>query len=252
MISYCRNLEDVIIQRALADVPAGHYLDIGACTPVEDSTTYALYERGWTGIAADPVLDEAAWRTTRPRDLAVRAMVAAASGQAPLYVYKDALQSTTGSAAVRDHLARHGAGPGTEVTVPCVTANDLLAPFGPSRPLHLVSIDVEGMEADVLAGLDLRRHRPWLLVIEAVLSGTPIPSHLGWEPNLIELGYSMVYFDGVNRYYLAFEQRSLLGRFMLPPNIWDQYERASERAARQRIQELEARLAALAPQPPGA
>ena len=75
----------------------------------------------------------------------------------------------------------------------------------------------------------------------AVLSGTPTPSHHAWEPALLEKGYHMAYFDGVNRYYLAWEQRSLLGRLMVPPNVWDQYERASEREMQARIKALEKR-----------
>ena len=252
MISYCRNLEDVIIQRVFADVPEGRYLDIGASAPINDSTTYALYERGWRGITADPILQAEAWQAHRPRDLALRTMVGAQPGTGRLFAYPHYSQSSTGSPDIRDHLARFGLEAPVEIEVPVVTANDLLASMPPGAPLHLVSIDVEGMESAVLAGLDLARYRPWLMVIEAVLSGTPTPSHHAWEPALLEKGYHMAYFDGVNRYYLAWEQRSLLGRLMLPPNVWDQYERASERDMQARIKELEARLAAMSPPEPGA
>ena len=249
MISYCRNLEDVIIQRVFADVPEGRYLDIGASAPINDSTTYALYERGWRGITADPILQAEAWQAHRPRDLA---LVGAQPGTGRLFAYPHYSQSSTGSPDIRDHLARFGLEAPVEIEVPVVTANDLLASMPPGAPLHLVSIDVEGMESAVLAGLDLGRYRPWLMVIEAVLSGTPTPSHHAWEPALLEKGYHMAYFDGVNRYYLAWEQRSLLGRLMLPPNVWDQYERASERDMQARIKALEARLAAMSPPEPGA
>ncbi len=252
MISYCRNLEDVIIQRVFADLPEGRYLDIGASAPINDSTTYALYERGWRGIAADPILQAQDWQAHRPRDLALRTMIGAQPGTQRLFAYPNFSQSSTGAPFIRDHLARHGLEPPVELEVPVVTANDLLASHPPGQPLHLVSIDVEGMEAEVLSGLDLLRHRPWLMVIEAVLSGTPTPSHHAWEPALLEKGYHMAYFDGVNRYYLAWEQRSLLGRLMVPPNVWDQYERASEREMQARIKALEARLAATSPPEPGA
>lgn len=245
MISYCRNLEDVIIQRVFADVPQGRYLDIGASAPVHDSTTYALYERGWRGIAADPLLDTGAWQTHRPHDLSLRTMVGAQAGTGRLFVYPHASQSSTGSTDIRDHLARHGEPPAVELEVPLTTANDLLAAVPPGLPLHLVSIDVEGMEAEVLAGLDLTLHRPWLMVIEAVLSGTPIPSHQAWEPAVLERGYHMAYFDGVNRYYVAWEQRSLLGRLNVPPSIWDQYTRDTDRRTELRMAELEARIALL-------
>ena len=143
MISYCRNLEDVIIQR---------------------------------GIAADPILQAQDWQAHRPRDLALRTMIGAQPGTQRLFAYPNFSQSSTGAPFIRDHLARHGLEPPVELEVPVVTANDLLASHPPGQPLHLVSIDVEGMEAEVLSGLDLLRHRPWLMVIEAVLSGTPPPT----------------------------------------------------------------------------
>jgi len=109
MISYCRNLEDVIIQRVFADVPEGRYLDIGASAPINDSTTYALYERGWRGwrgIAADPILQAQDWQAHRPRDLALRTMIGAQPGTQRLFAYPNFSQSSTGAPFIRDHLAR--------------------------------------------------------------------------------------------------------------------------------------------------
>jgi FkbM family methyltransferase len=251
MISYCRNLEDVIIQRVFADVPDGRYVDIGAALPVRDSNTFALYERGWRGIAADPLLEPAEWQIHRPRDLALRTLVGAQPGTKRLFIYTKAAQASTASADARELWAQQGSLPDIEIECPAITANDLMTSLGPAQPIHLVSIDVEGMEADVLAGIDFQHYRPWLLVIEAMLPGLQVPSHMQWEPALLQSGYHMAYFDGVNRYYLAWEQRALLSRLALPPNVWDHYERASERDAMARIRELEARLAATAPRDPG-
>ena len=245
MISYSGNLEDVILQRALAGTREGHYLDIGAAMPVEDSTTYALYERGWSGIVVDPLLNSQHWRQERPRDIVVAAMAGATPGAGTIHVYPLALQASTGSEAARARLQFLGLQGRPPVTVPRVTANDLLAEHGANRPLHLVSIDVEGMEAEVLAGLDLRRHRPWVMMIEAVLPGTPTPSHHAWEPAILAQVYSRVYFDGVNRFYLADEQRGLLDHFAVPPNVFDQFIRNNDRRTEQRIAELQARIAIL-------
>jgi hypothetical protein len=71
--------------------------------------------------------------------------------------------------------------------------------------IHALSIDVEGAEAQVLAGLSLTRHRPWVLCIEAVEPGTNTPTHTQWESHLLEHDYREVAFDGVNRWYVAAE-----------------------------------------------
>ena len=54
MISYAQNFEDVILWRALRDVPNGFYIDIGAGHPVADSVTMHFYEHGWRGINVEP------------------------------------------------------------------------------------------------------------------------------------------------------------------------------------------------------
>ena len=75
-VSYARNREDVVLSRALTGVDRGRYVQVGADDPVRGSTTYAFYERDWSGIAveADPAVAES-WRLERPRDLVVQGSV---------------------------------------------------------------------------------------------------------------------------------------------------------------------------------
>jgi hypothetical protein len=44
--SYAQNFEDVTLWRALRDVEAGFYVDVGAWDPDLDSVTRAFSERG--------------------------------------------------------------------------------------------------------------------------------------------------------------------------------------------------------------
>ena len=46
-ISYAKNLEDVVLWRALGEIEGGTYLDVGATDPVRHSATFALYRQGW-------------------------------------------------------------------------------------------------------------------------------------------------------------------------------------------------------------
>jgi hypothetical protein len=49
-LSYARNAEDVVLWRALGDVPGGRYVEVGVETSPTFSVTRALRERGWTGV----------------------------------------------------------------------------------------------------------------------------------------------------------------------------------------------------------
>jgi hypothetical protein len=83
MMSYTRNLEDVMLQRVAADVPNGRNVDVGACVPLHDSNTYGLYTKGWSGIAIDPVLTprmQAQWQQLRPRDTLIEKAMGQTAG----------------------------------------------------------------------------------------------------------------------------------------------------------------------------
>jgi FkbM family methyltransferase len=246
MISYSRNFEDVILQRVFADVESGCYVDIGASHPVLDSNTYALYRKGWRGICVEPLGYVDLWNDERIEDIFVNAAAGAAAGETRFHVYRDTPQISTASSATAAAWREDGRKPDQTVRVPVLSLTDLLDEHLDGRPIHLLSIDVEGMEKDVLAGLDLHRYRPWIVVIEATRPGTPEPGHESWEPLLLAAGYTMVYRDGLNRFYLAAERAGLRERFELPPNVFDQFVLAREEQLRERCEALEASVRQLA------
>ena len=208
MVSYAQNFEDVILQRALRFVGTGCYLDVGASLPDKDSLSYAFYQRGWRGICIEPQPYADEWKQLRPQDTFVNAAVGASPGETTLHVFD----------------------------------NDILVQHLKGRTLNFVSIDVEGMEQEVLSGFDLKKYKPWIVVVEATIPGLPTPSFEKWQPLLTTQGYTMVYFDGVNRFYLAKEMGNLRQAFTLPPNVWDDFVTAKQIAQQERIADLEAEI----------
>lgn len=240
MISYTRNFEDVILQRVLSDVPIGCYVDVGASFPVMDSNTYALYQKGWRGICIEPLGYKQAWDQARPEDILINAAVGEKPRQTTLHIYNQSQQISTCSEESMEHWKKHGTPPDRSVTVPVVTLNAVLAQHLGDRVLHLISIDAEGMEKEVLLGLDLKRYRPWVMIVEATKPGTPVPCHDKWESLILDSGYWMVYFDGVNRFYLSHEQPNLVARFALPPNVWDNFVMVTDLENQKKCAALEA------------
>jgi FkbM family methyltransferase len=252
MISYTRSFEDVMLQRVFRDVEAGCYLDVGACLPRIDSNTYALYEKQWRVICIEPLgplgLSEH-WQALRPEDVFINAAAGREEGNIQFHVYDQAAQVSTGSMETVEHWKDHDFTASRIIEVPVHTVNSLLERHLNGRELHLVSIDVEGMEKEVLLGFDLRKYRPWVMIIEAILPGIQIPTHEKWESLVIEAGYTMAYFDGANRFYVLNEKADLLESFRLPPNSFDNIEfvatiDANQKCAllQQEIEKLEAEL----------
>ncbi len=227
-LSYAQNGEDIRVWRAFRDlVPAEDfsgftYVDVGANYPWEMSITASLYSMGWRGllVEADPDL-AAGLRVARPGDTV--AEVAAGSQAGELIFYR---VPGTGLGTLDPTEAEVARARGFEVLEQIVSVervDSLLSSFlGDSpREIHFMSIDVEGAESLVLAGLSLREFRPWVLCIEAVEPGTSKPSHSGWEPQVLAADYLSAGFDGINRWYVAAEHSELQESISIPFNVID-------------------------------
>lgn len=215
-ISYSQNAEDVLLYRALRDVSHGTYIDVGANDPVGDSVTKAFYDRGWRGINIEPVtsLYELLVKQ-RPEDLNIQAAAGAAASKKTLYEIPGTGLSTLDASIAVHH--RHQGFTIKETRVQVRTLRSILA-RAPRSVIHFLKIDVEGWERAVLQGMDLTTTRPWIIVVEATKPNTETASYRAWEPLLLKHGYSFVFFDGLNRYYLAREKRALKKAFSHPVN----------------------------------
>jgi len=243
-ISYAQNYEDVLLWRALNHVQSGFYIDVGAAHPDIDSVTRAFYDRGWTGINVEPV-DEFAGRleSSRPRDITLRLALGEQPGRAEFYVVGGTGLSTLDQALIR----RFGdTGFPVERTTVAVETLAVVCRRHARPDIHFLKIDVEGSERAVLAGADFGAFRPWIVLVEATAPMSKTETHAEWEPILLSAGYRFVWFDGLNRFYLAAERHAELApHFRTPPNVFDDFLRVADTEWARRISEAETRAAGL-------
>jgi len=237
MISYAQNYEDVMLWRALKHVKEGFYIDVGANDPEHDSVTRAFYDVGWHGINIEPVTE---WferlEKERPRDTNLKLAAGETDGELVLYEVTGTGMSTTDESIAREQAEKHGYELRTSTT-PVRTLTSICEEHAPEE-IHFLKIDVEGAEGAVLRGLDLTRVRPWIIVVESTLPHSEKESRDEWEGYLTGGGYHNVYFDGLNRFYVADEHGELDSAFNVPPNFFDDFMRASEYRAQQLQAEL--------------
>ena len=196
------------------------YIDVGAADPEEDSVTRAFYDHGWRGVNIEPSPDHfAACAAARPRDISLCCLVGAAPGGVNLYN----IPGTGLSTVEREIADRHAADgrPVEVVSVPMRTLADICREYAPPD-IHFLKIDVEGAESDVLRGADFATYRPWIVVAEATEPMSQVENWQAWDPMLAEADYQFVWFDGLNRFYLATERADdLRHAFRTPPNVFD-------------------------------
>lgn len=74
--SYAQNFEDILLYRTFKHQKKGHYVDIGAWHPVQDSVTKLFYDLGWSGINVEPVERyHQLLVKERPRDVNLRCLI---------------------------------------------------------------------------------------------------------------------------------------------------------------------------------
>ncbi len=146
----------------------GFYVDIGSYSPTEFSNTYLFYKAGWRGINIDAtpgVMDS--FNSVRGRDINLNYAIGTTEGHVSFYVWGTPNTYNTMSPEVaRERAQELGVMP-VEVQVPCMRLETVLDRHLPEgQEIDFFSIDVEGMDLDVLKSNNWDKYRPELVVAE--------------------------------------------------------------------------------------
>jgi hypothetical protein len=172
--------EDAIIHNHLAWLglnpnKAGAYIDIGAFHPTRGSNTFRFYQKGSHGIAIDiGVEKERIWKFSRRRDKFINAALVPESYE-PEFIkfyksgnYGSATDHTEGSGVTSK--SRGGGNVSVSTLRPSVLGKMILSePYWENAPWRFISIDIEGLDEEVLLEFDLYKLAPDIIAIEHFL-----------------------------------------------------------------------------------
>jgi FkbM family methyltransferase len=166
--TYAQAGEDVLIENALERLAISHitYLDVGAHHPTWLSNTYLLYLNGGQGVCVDPDPEACALlRRVRPRDHVIEAAVASAPGRARFYATSDRSHGTLspGNAAIAGNVDQ-------VIEVDVITLEQAAVTL---PNVAVLSLDIEGLDLEVLRATDLTRFRPAIICTETLAHAAP-------------------------------------------------------------------------------
>jgi FkbM family methyltransferase len=203
---YAQHGEDAVIAAAFSDLPAGFFVEIGCIDGRRFSNTLALEERGWRGICVEAHSGYGdALRRNRPGSAVVQAAAGAEdAAEVDFFANSRGSLSTLDAARGPEFAERYGEWfTGFELQrVPLRTVSAILDELGAPH-VDVLSIDVEGTDVDVVRGIDLARHRPTLIVVEA----DDEKARAALDALLLPAGYVRGFAVATNAFYFADERR---------------------------------------------
>ena len=148
-------------------VTPGIYVDVGAHHPERFSNTFLLHRKGWHGINidGDPGNIEL-FTSARPNDINITAFLAERNKRVTFSKFSDTAVNTISDVTAIHYEKFWSVISRTEVETTTL-ASVLDDNLSENDEIDLLSIDVEGVDLQVLSGNDWSRYRPHLAVVEA-------------------------------------------------------------------------------------
>lgn len=171
-VSYAQCGEDLIVGGIFGSlgVVLPSYLDLGAHHPTYLSNTYYFYLRGGKGVCGEP--DPALFRAfqkKRGRDTCLNVGVGARTlPDAEFFLMSASTLNTFSEEEARRLEADTPHRVMRTARIPIVSVNEIIAKHFPMCP-DFVSLDIEGMDMEILQAFDFRWWRPAVFCVETLV-----------------------------------------------------------------------------------
>lgn len=202
--SFSQVYEDLTLDGLTGYKKSGLYVDIGAYDPYRFSNTMRFYRRGWRGINIEP--DTERWSKfirKRSGDINLNVGVAANKGNMTYWRIDPPTLSTFDERQARAYQ-NQGFTLISKTKVPVLPLREILRVHVRSKRIDFMSVDVEGMEMQVLESNDWKLFRPHVICIESADcsktnegKGNYIRSGAFFK----KAGYEKVSDNGLNSFY---------------------------------------------------
>ncbi|WP_099240437.1 FkbM family methyltransferase [Synechococcus sp. BDU 130192] len=166
-LSWGQEGEDLVLLR-LFPKKSGFYIDIGAHHPKRFSNTYLFYQKGWNGINIDAKPGSMKlFQKVRSRDVNLEIPIAQEYKKLTYFEFEEPALNTFS----KDLLIERKVKPIREIKLDCYPLSEILDKHLNSRQeIDFMSIDVEGLDLEVLKSNNWEKYRPKIVLVEILKS----------------------------------------------------------------------------------
>jgi len=171
MNTYSQSGEDCIMYYffSMRGIRNPSYLDIGTNEPIYGNNTFLFYKRGSRGVCveADPSLIPEIQKK-RGKDICINAGVTFDNrSSADFYIFEEPGINTLSGEEAKIRMANEKVKLKKILPIPLMNINTIIETHFKSPP-NIISIDIEGMDFEVIKSLDFSKHAPDMICIETV------------------------------------------------------------------------------------
>ena len=173
--SYSQSGEDLIMEFALGflNVKNPTYIDIGANHPMKFNNTYFFYKTGGSGVLIEP--DPAIFsrlKNKRPNDVCLNVGIGLDENtKADFYIMSWPEFNTLSKERALEVEAHYKGRNKVEkvIEIPLLDINTVIKKYFDGDSPQIISIDVEGLDIQILKTLNFDQYRPLVICVENAL-----------------------------------------------------------------------------------
>jgi len=166
--SHSQEGEDMILRRIFENKRRGFYVDVGAHHPFRFSNTYFFYKKDWYGINIDAMPNSMdGFKKFRPRDINIEIPIGNSEEILTYFSFNEPALNGFSESLSRERDGKNGYFIKQKIEMKVSKLSSVLEKYLPiNTEIDFLSIDVEGLDFDILKSNDWLKYRPRCILVE--------------------------------------------------------------------------------------
>ncbi len=167
-LSYSQEGEDLILKRIFEGQKTGFYVDVGAHHPKRFSNTFLFYKAGWRGINIDAMpgsMDR--FKEVRPEDINLEIAISDKDEKLIFHIFNEPALNTFDASQAEKYLLNTNYEVKNKKELRVFPLGAVLEKYNTKgKQIDFMSIDVEGLDLQVLKSNNWIKFKPLIILVE--------------------------------------------------------------------------------------
>lgn len=168
--SYSQEGEDILLEELLSHKRMGFYVDVGAHHPMRFSNTFRFYLQGWHGINIDAMPKSMdLFNIHRSRDINLELGISNSKKKLTYYMFNEPALNTFSESEMKRKNGLNNYHVIDTITIQTKSLQYILDNYlPPGKLIDFLTVDVEGLDLEVLSSGNWVKYRPVIVLVESL------------------------------------------------------------------------------------